>query len=53
MTKGRRAEGLTQDDLSHTTAEAVLERAQKAESLPNDIAAMLEKLHDLRDQGKI
>ena len=48
-----KAERLTQGGSSQTTAEAILERAQKAESLANDIAAKLEKLHDLRDQGKI
>jgi hypothetical protein len=33
--------------------EATLERTRKAEKLADDIAAKLEKLHDLRDQGKV
>ena len=49
-----KAERLThQDGSSRRTAEVILERAQKAESLANDVAAKLKKLHDLRDQGKI
>jgi len=39
--------------LCQITAAALLERAQKVESLTNEIAAKLEKLHHLRDQGKI
>jgi ABC-type hemin transport system substrate-binding protein len=31
----------------------VVERAQKAEKLANEIAAKLKRLHDLRDQGKV
>jgi len=44
---------MQQDGPSPTKAGVILERAQKAESLANDIAAKLEKLHDLRDQGKV
>src|SRR5918911_2244091 len=41
------------DGSSGRTGEGILQRAQKAESLANDVAAKLKKLHDLRDQGKI
>jgi hypothetical protein len=44
---------LTKDRPARVTMEAALERAQKAESLTNGIAAKLKKLHDLRDQGKV
>ena len=48
-----KAERLTRDGSPYTTVKALLEREQKAESLANDIAAKLEKLHDLREQGKM
>ena len=35
------------------TLEILIERAQKAENLADEIAAKLEKLHDLKDQGKV
>jgi hypothetical protein len=47
------AERLTNDSSSKTAADAALKRAQKAEALADDIAAKLEKLDDLRDQGKV
>jgi hypothetical protein len=46
-------ERLTKNSSSQTARDAALKRAQKAESLANDIAGKLEKLHDLRDQGKV
>ncbi len=35
------------------TLENLIERAQKAEKLAEEIAAKLKKLHDLKDQGKV
>ena len=35
------------------TLDALLERAQKAEKLADEIEAKLEKLHDLKDEGKV
>ena len=35
------------------TLDALLKRAQKAEKLADGIAAKLEKLHDLKDEGKV
>ena len=35
------------------TLEILIERAQKAEKLADEIVAKLKKLHDLKDQGKV
>jgi hypothetical protein len=49
----QKAKQLTRSGSSQSTVEAALERAQQAESLANDIAAKLKKLHNLRNQGKV
>jgi hypothetical protein len=48
-----KAERLTKNSSSQTAADAARKRAQKAEALADDIAGKLEKLHDLRNQGKV
>ena len=42
-----------EERLFERTLDALLERAQKAEKLADEIEAKLEKLHDLKDEGKI
>ena len=48
-----KAEQLTKDGSSQTAADAALKRAQKAESLADDIAGKVKKLQDLREKGKV
>jgi hypothetical protein len=48
-----KAEQLTKDSSSQIAADAALKRAQKAESLADDIAGKAKKLQDLREQGKV
>jgi hypothetical protein len=48
-----RADRLKRERSSESTVEITLERARKAEKLADEIAAKLEKLHDLQDQGKV
>ncbi len=48
----RKAERLTENGSSQAAVEAALERAQKAESLADDVTAKLKKLHDLRNEGR-
>ncbi len=48
----QKAEQLTKNRSSQAAVKAALERAQKAESLADDIAAKLKKLHNLRNERK-
>lgn len=48
-----KAEQLTKDSSSQIAADATLTRAQKAESLADNIAGKVKKLQDLREQGKV
>ena len=49
-----KADRLTKEEPSfERTIEILIERAQKAEKLADEIAAKLKMLHDLKDQGKI
>ena len=49
----QKAERLTKNSSSQIAADAALKRAQKAESLADDIAGKAKKLQDLREQGKV
>ena len=48
-----KAEQLTKDSSSQRVADVTLTRAQKAESVADDIAAKVKKLQDLREKGKV
>jgi hypothetical protein len=48
-----KAERLKKVDAAEQMVATVVERAQKAEKLAEEIAAKLKKLHDLKDQGKV
>ena len=48
-----KAERLKKGDAAEQMVATVVERAQKAEKLADEIAAKLKRLHDLRDQGKV
>ena len=42
-----------EERLFERTLDALLERAQKAEKLADEIEVKLEKLHNLKDEGKV
>ena len=48
-----KAEQLKKGDAAEQMVATVVERAQKAEKLADEIAAKLKRLQDLRDQGKV
>ena len=48
-----KAERLKKGDVAEQMVATVVERAQKAEKLADEIEAKLEKLHDLKDEGKV
>lgn len=48
-----KAERLKMEGAAGRAAAPTLERARKAEKLAEEIAAKLEKLHDLKHQGKV
>ncbi len=48
-----KAERLKKGDVAEQMVATVVERAQKAEKLADEIAAKLKRLQDLRDQGKV
>jgi hypothetical protein len=48
-----KVEQITKDRSSPTSADATLKRAQKAESLVDNIAAKVKKLLELREPGKV
>jgi len=48
-----KAERLKKGDADEQMVATVVERAQKAEKLADEIAAKLKRLQDLRDQGKV
>ncbi len=48
-----KAERLKKEDAPEQMATTILERARKAEKLADGIAAKLEKLHNLKHQGKV
>jgi hypothetical protein len=49
----QRSERLSRDRSSGKTVESPSERARKAETLADEIAAKLEKLQEIEEQGKI
>jgi hypothetical protein len=49
----QRAERLSRDRSSGEKVESISERARKAETLADEIAAKLKKLQELEEQGKI
>jgi hypothetical protein len=48
-----KAERLKKEGAAEQMVATVVERAQKAEKLADEIAAKLKRLQDLRDQGKV